>query len=310
MHASLLSGGCRVALLLVIVAVVTLTGFPPGPASSIASTFPGTNGEIAVVKDHHLPGSPSGNGTGIFVVRPDGSGGHWLFTGRGRNPSWSPDGNTVLFVRANIAANLWIADRRGQHEKRISTFPYNVLTGSADWSPDGKSITLIGRDGIYVAKLVGGRLSRLTRVLKADVYSGRPVWSPSAQEIAFVSELAGRLAVVSAAGDHVHVLATGRLSSGPSWSPDGRRLAFMRCTPRGTQLSTVRPDGSGFRDLARIGSCHDGAVAWSPDGKQIAFVFARLGTSLQAVSSDGKNHRIILRKVDGSSGTSWQPVHG
>src|SRR6266567_440432 len=95
---SSLSGCSRIAMLVITAAIVSLAEPRVETALSQAGTFPGRNGEIAVVRDH-IVRYPSGdihfgNGTGIFVVRPDGSHGHWFTSGRGHDPSWSPDGKT------------------------------------------------------------------------------------------------------------------------------------------------------------------------------------------------------------------------
>jgi TolB protein len=320
MQTSPLSGGSRVAWLLITAAIVSFAGSRAETALSVTRTFPGNDGELAVVKDRHRPDG-GGNGTGIFVVRPDGSQGHWFTHGRGYDPSWSPDGKTLLFARRGGAlgtADLWIADRRDQHETRISSFPYDFLGRSADWSPDGTSVVLGGRNGIYVGRLIGGRLNRVLRLTRAFIYGG-PVWSPTAPEIAFVRTRnhGDQLAIVDAAGGRVHVVAATNLGfAGPSWSPNGRELAFLRCTTRGTGLSVIRRDGSGLRDLLRQatlragkGVCVSGQTAWSPDGRQIAFIAGGdSGASLQVVALDGRNRRIILRNIDGCCRVSWQPL--
>ena len=66
----------------------------------------------------------------------------------------------------------------------------------------------------------------------------------------------------------------------PAWSPDGRRLAFVRGDPGGRyarsrlSLYVVATNGGGVRRLAACGDCGDvpdGELAWSPDSKWIAF---------------------------------------
>ena len=52
----------------------------------------------------------------------------------------------------------------------------------------------------------------------------------------------------------------------PSWSPNGRRLAF----DAGRSLALMNADGSGFRLLAPFTS-GDGEPAWSRSGRQLAF---------------------------------------
>ena len=52
----------------------------------------------------------------------------------------------------------------------------------------------------------------------------------------------------------------------PVWSPDGRRIAFVR----NWQVWVMNADGSGQRRLTRNGARNFDPV-WSPDGQRIAF---------------------------------------
>jgi TolB protein len=72
----------------------------------------------------------------------------------------------------------------------------------------------------------------------------------------------------------------------PAWSPDGRRLAFVRVRGGRSDIYVVNRDGSGLRRLAHAitfrpmpGSSSGFAAnpAWSPDGQKIAFMSNRDG---------------------------------
>ena len=60
------------------------------------------------------------------------------------------------------------------------------------------------------------------------------------------------------------------LNQGAVWSPDGRKIAFMRNSRRRRhrEIYVMNADGSGQRRLTRNPAIYP---AWSPDGRKIAF---------------------------------------
>jgi Tol biopolymer transport system component len=48
--------------------------------------------------------------------------------------------------------------------------------------------------------------------------------------------------------------------SDPVWSPDGRKIAFVR----NFEIYVMNADGSGQRNLTRHRAGHDNVFAWSP----------------------------------------------
>lgn len=104
-----------------------------------------------------------------------------------------------------------------------------------------------------------------------------PRLDPRERRIAYTAEVAGtrQLFVRSLRGTApaVQVTAGEKAASEPAWSPDGRRLAFVR-----DGIWVVDADGA--REV-RVAThpAGDSSPAWSPDGRTISFVSRRRGWS-------------------------------
>jgi TolB protein len=95
------------------------------------------------------------------------------------------------------------------------------------------------------------------------------------RKLAFTSTRDGNAEVyaMNANGTGVVNLTTNAAESDyrPSWSPDGKKVAFLR----GFHLFVMNGDGTGLRDLTGAqGFLPSGQPAWSPDGSTILFSMA------------------------------------
>jgi TolB protein len=76
---------------------------------------------------------------------------------------------------------------------------------------------------------------------------------------------------VSASGGVPRRLTTSpAIETSPSYSPDGRRIAFTSDRSGAPQLYVMDLDGSNQRRIS-FGQGEYGSPAWSPDGERIAF---------------------------------------
>lgn len=144
----------------------------------------------------------------------------------------------------------------------------------------------------------------------AAVYSD-PAFSPDGKTIAFVSRERpdqDSLWLMKADGSGVRriPLPDGYGPRWPTWSPDGRRIAFGFGYDG---IFVVNRDGSGFRRLVRSGCCAE----WSPVGRWIAYVgFHSDGGRIVAVRPDGSATTLVAGPPhDKSYGSpTWSPDGG
>jgi Tol biopolymer transport system component len=215
-----------------------------------------------------------------------------------------------------------------------------------DWSPDGRWIafTRVGSDrgDVLLVRPDGTGVRSLTRAsCNGDCLSNDyPVWSPDGRRIAFERALgplpsAGPppvvgMFVMDADGSNVRQLTqleprSGTEDHSPSWSPDGRRIAFMRANNRvapvnASAIYTVTADGGEPRLVRRMPPDRPGAGSpnWSPDGSRLLFsTYCRFrgascgqaptGAQLFTVKPNGRGLRQLTHLPGNSYNPAWSP---
>jgi len=165
------------------------------------------------------------------------------------------------------------------------------------WSPAGDQLLLERDDAqpgnsqahaIFLASRDRTELSQVT-----SVWTQAPDWSVRG-EIAFGRYLHGQClpmcedVFITRPGGTTRRL-TYRGGSDPSWSPDGRKVAFARRSRGQTNIYIVRRSGRGLRQVTR----REGyGPAWSPDGRWIAFT--RNG-DLHVIRTNGREGRRLVQ---------------
>jgi Tol biopolymer transport system component len=168
------------------------------------------------------------------VVNVDGSGQQQLTNNPGvdREPAWSPDGQTIAFMRLvpntrrpkglRWQTELYVMNTDGSGQRKLTRL--SDSDGSFSWSPDGRRIAFVsdrdGNDEVYVINTDGSGRRNLTRNPARD---GHPVWSPDGQKIGFVSSRGGNrdIYVMNADGSRQRNLTRGvhQQAFGIAWSP-------------------------------------------------------------------------------------------
>lgn len=296
----------------------------------------------------------AGTDYGIYSVDSDGMNLTRLDAGTRLDyyPEWSPDGQQIVFMRVLTSPVdpegtpvIVIMNADGSDER--------VLTSRAEasfapaWSPDGKQIaferlkTILGPDEMPdgVVSVMNADGTNLHDVGRVGYAFGAPSWSPDSSRIVFAGSTGMEPApdqspsffiyVVQADGNNLQSIAGPGLVIGPSWSPDGSKIAFQKLNETVTEpdvagaaasmldIWIVNPDGSNPRALTGDQFRMAFFPAWSPDGEQIAFVGVqrfvermpgRGDTSIYAANADGSNLRRLLAEPDAMPmAPSWSP---
>ena len=263
-------------------------------------------------------------GKEIYVVNADGSGQRRL-TRDARNaatPAWSPDGRKIAFEGGlnpfGVCCGVYVVNADGSGQRRLAR------NGRAPtWSPDGRTIAFFSDSKIYLMNADGSAHRSLT---KPHAGVRDLAWSPDGKRIAFaVVSNCPRcgtglgLWVMNADGSGLRNL-TSKLAAGsrfgdrgpasdPAWSPDGKRIAFVRLNaPLGEPIYVVNADGSRLRNLTPkpVGAYDD--PAWSPDGRKLAFVSERDGNSeVYVMNANGSGQRNLTRNPAFDADPAWSP---
>ena len=109
----------------------------------------------------------------------------------------------------------------------------------------------------------------------------------------------------------------------PSWSPDGKRIAFVSSevwdiATGNWQIYVMDADGKNQKNLSN-NDFDEWGPSWSPDGKWIAFVSDRSGhahrripgwftSEIYVMDADGGNPRNITNHLEDDEDPAWYPL--
>lgn len=189
------------------------------------------------------------------------------FQGVNVTPSFSKDGNLmVLTLSKGRSPNLYLMEMDSKKLRQL-THSDSVDT-SPCFSPDKQDIVFIsdraGKPQMYITDVEGINIRRI----RTDGYTDAPSWSPRGDKIAFTMQTAGKGAfdiyIYDILSEQVAQLTLeGDSNEAPSFSPDGRFIAYT--SKRGDEIGLymVSIDGSFQRKLVDMkGDCY--TPAWGP----------------------------------------------
>lgn len=150
------------------------------------------------------------------------------FPGMTFSPRYSPDGKKIIMSLAKRGnTDIYEMNLETLKIKRL-TF-YEGIDTAPSYAPDGDFITFesdrSGSQKIYIMNL---KTKKIKRISFGKGRYATPVWSPRGDLIAFTKLLGGEfyIGVMYTDGKGERVVYKTYLVEGPSWSPNGRVLAF------------------------------------------------------------------------------------
>lgn len=177
--------------------------------------------------------APAGNPLQIFTMNPDGLGKSQLTNAPflHRDPSWSPDMQMIAFI----------SSRSGDND-------------------------------LFVMKANGSGVKNITDT--PDLWEWGPAWSPNGREIAYyvrrALDLTGEIWIVDVETGRKRRITTAYVP-GISWSPDGRRLAFLRLIGKSYDVFLI--DLQTGREENLTGSpSSERSPCFTPDGDRLLFI--------------------------------------
>ncbi len=220
--------------------------------------------------------------TDVWMVKWDGSEQLQLTSSPDSesSPRWSPDNKYLAFVSSRgteeerrRGGQIWLLNRAGGEAQRISDFKGGM--SDIQWSPDSTRIAFTAQDqdpAEEPEKLEGWKRKTAPPIV-IDRYHFKQ------DREGYLKHLYNHIGIFTIATKEAKVITKGNVNDqSPSWSPDGKSIAFVskrgHADPDRTSNEDVwvveARDGAEPRQITKTPEGESGRPAWSPDGSRLA----------------------------------------
>ena len=203
---------------------------------------------------------------------------------------WRPDGKLIalLSARDEGKTQVWLLNRMGGEAERLTDLPQDVEDFA--WSSDSRQLVLILRDA-SPEELEAAKVKAAKESAPAEKEKKAKTQKPwvidrlqfKLDEVGYLDHRRTHLYVFDLAAKSLTQITSGDFDdSEPTWSPDGKSLAFT------SNRSAPDPDATYDTNIWVVAANNsdkgahltqvttnpgaDGSPVWSPDGKWIAYV--------------------------------------
>ena len=224
--------------------------------------------------------------TDVWMVKWDGSEQLQLTSSPDNesSPRWSPDNKYLAFVSSRgteeerrRGGQIWLLNRAGGEAQRVSDFKGGV--SDIQWSPDSTRLAFVAddQDPTDEPEKLDGWKRKTAPPIVIDRYRFKQ------DRTGYLKHLYSHIGIFTVATKEAKIITKGNTDDqSPSWSPDGRQIAFLSKRGHADPDRTSNEDlwiveareGAEPRQITKTADGEGGRPAWSPDGSRVAILIS------------------------------------
>jgi TolB protein len=174
------------------------------------------------------------------------------------SPAFSPDGTRIAFVSLRDGdSEIYVMNRDGSNLRRLTN--NNAIDSTPTWSPTGAQIAFTsGRSGSAQIWMMDADGLNVRRISYGEKSADKATWSPAPfNEIAYAGQSGSGydIKIYDVVSTETRTITDGSGSNeSPTFSPNGRHLAFMSTRTGRAQIFTMTRDGRNLHQVTRTGA--------------------------------------------------------